>query len=292
MAPSRETIKIESLQQNVFLDVWLYKPDGPGPYPVVVAGHGMTLEKEAGLAVFGERWAAEAGFASLILDYRGFGSSDGQPRNLIVLEKQVQDFRSVIEWARARPETFRTDKIVVMGSALSGTVVADLVVHDGELAGYATLTALPANPRVLFWSTVDYLCGKLGLSPVFIKAVGKPNEFAFLNRPSCHQGFCAMYENGTSTKTFPEVDNVLAPRLAFEMMSWRPPLKDAKCPLLVVAGRNDDMIPMHVTQKVAHDAGEKICLEWYSGGHFDVLEGGSAYEFNMQAQLQFLRSLL
>ena len=101
-----------------------------------------------------------------------------------------------------------------------------------------------------------------------------------------------MYENGTSTKVFPEVDNVLAPRLAFEMMSWRPPLKDAKCPLLVVAGRNDDMIPMHVTQKVAEDAGEseyhtsriahtmlritlEVRLEWYPGGHFDVLEGGS-----------------
>ena len=95
----------------------------------------MTVVKEAGMAVFGERWATDAGYASLIFDYRGFGASDGLPRNLLVLEKELQDFRSVIEWARARPEVFRTDKIVVMGSALAGLLVADLVVHDPELAG-------------------------------------------------------------------------------------------------------------------------------------------------------------
>ena len=66
----------------------------------------MTVVKEAGMAVFGERWATDAGYASLIFDYRGFGASDGLPRNLLVLEKELQDFRSVIEWARARPEVF------------------------------------------------------------------------------------------------------------------------------------------------------------------------------------------
>ncbi len=39
MAPSRESIEIQSLQRNVFVDVGLYKPDGPEPYLVVVAGH-------------------------------------------------------------------------------------------------------------------------------------------------------------------------------------------------------------------------------------------------------------
>ena len=50
----------------------------------------MTLVKEAGFAVFGERWAKEAGYASLILDYRGFGDSEGLPRNFASLEKQYQ----------------------------------------------------------------------------------------------------------------------------------------------------------------------------------------------------------
>ena len=95
----------------------------------------MTLVKQAGLDVFGTRWANDAGYASLILDYRGFGESDGLPRNMVVLKKQLEDYRSVIEWARARPELFQADKIVVMGSALSGLLVSDLVIHDPNLLG-------------------------------------------------------------------------------------------------------------------------------------------------------------
>lgn len=69
-----------------------------------------------------------------------------------------------------------------------------------------------------------------------------------------------MYEHGTITKTFSEADNLLAPRLAFEMMSWRPSLKDSRCPLLIVAGEDDDMIPIHVTQKVVDEANDsKSC---------------------------------
>ena len=43
MSFTRETVKIPSVEDSVNLDVWLYKPEGPGPYPVVVAGHGYVL---------------------------------------------------------------------------------------------------------------------------------------------------------------------------------------------------------------------------------------------------------
>ena len=36
----REAVKIPSAEAGVDLDVWLYKPEGKGPFPVVVAGHG------------------------------------------------------------------------------------------------------------------------------------------------------------------------------------------------------------------------------------------------------------
>lgn len=39
-AVTRETIQIPSAETGVNLDVWLYTPEGKGPFPVVVAGHG------------------------------------------------------------------------------------------------------------------------------------------------------------------------------------------------------------------------------------------------------------
>lgn len=39
---NRESIQVPSVENDVNLDVWLYKPAGPGPYPVVVAGHGYV----------------------------------------------------------------------------------------------------------------------------------------------------------------------------------------------------------------------------------------------------------
>lgn len=102
---------------------------------VVVFSYSMTLVKDAGLAVFGERWASDAGYASLIFDYRCFGESGGEPRNLVDLERQLEDYRSVITWARRHVELFRNDKIVVMGSAISGLNVAALALEDTGLAG-------------------------------------------------------------------------------------------------------------------------------------------------------------
>jgi dienelactone hydrolase len=153
MSYSRETIKIPSKDPNVLLDVWLFTPtSSPKPHPVVVAGHGcaqrstlaslssslvyrLTLTKDAGYEALCERWASDAGFASLVLDYRGFGASGGTPRNVLSPAMQTEDYKAVIAWARKHPEPFRLDKIVVMGSAMSGLSVAQLAVEDQKLAG-------------------------------------------------------------------------------------------------------------------------------------------------------------
>lgn len=48
--------------------------------------------------------------------------------------------------------------------------------------------AIPADPRFLFWMLVDWVKGKLGLAPVYVKVIGRPGEFSFLSTPSCHPG--------------------------------------------------------------------------------------------------------
>ncbi|KAJ7236913.1 Alpha/Beta hydrolase protein [Mycena rebaudengoi] len=184
---------IPSASTGISLEAWLFKPSGPGPFPLVVAAHGMTVIKDAGLAAFGKRWAADAGFASVIFDFRYFGGSGGEPRNIVSLVAQREDYDAVIRWARLQPDMFLNNKIVVMGSALSTLAAFQLALDDPGLAGamahapmldveylcYETVISLGFNPRLLFWAAIDIIKGKLGLSPVFIRAVGRPSELPF-----------------------------------------------------------------------------------------------------------------
>lgn len=66
-----------------------------------------------------------------------------------------------------------------------------------------------------------------------------------------------MFAQSPSTP-FSSAPNLVAPRLAFELLSSRGQigrkLKDAKCQLLFVYASNDDMIPPAVTRSVIEDA--------------------------------------
>ena len=77
---------------------WLYRPCGVVRPPVVIMAHGFGAERTFGLPAFAERFAA-AGLATLLFDYRGFGGSDGQPRNLISPRRHVQDWKAAIRAA-------------------------------------------------------------------------------------------------------------------------------------------------------------------------------------------------
>ena len=66
---------------------WLYRPDdtattGAALLPVVVMAHGLGGVREERLDTFAERFAA-AGYACLVFDYRHFGASGGEPRQLL-----------------------------------------------------------------------------------------------------------------------------------------------------------------------------------------------------------------
>lgn len=45
----------------------------------------------------------DAGFAALVLDYRGFGDSGGTPRQVLDLVGQRADWRAAVAHARATP---------------------------------------------------------------------------------------------------------------------------------------------------------------------------------------------
>lgn len=97
-------------------------------------GHGIGAIKAAGLAPFALAFASK-GYYAITFDYLHFGESDGQPRNLLSISGELQDFRDVIAWARQQPDRFDFQRIVAWGSSFGGMHTTALIASNHELAG-------------------------------------------------------------------------------------------------------------------------------------------------------------
>jgi fermentation-respiration switch protein FrsA (DUF1100 family) len=97
---------------------WHYRPDRPGLHPTIVMSHGFSAVKEMYLDKYAE-FFAEAGFASIVYDNRGFGASDGEPRQEIDPWLQIRDYSDAITFAGSLEQSDK-DKIGVWGSSYSG----------------------------------------------------------------------------------------------------------------------------------------------------------------------------
>src|SRR2546422_4583259 len=130
--PARTTVRIPTASGDE-LEAWLYLPEGPGPHPAVVMAHGIGPIKAGGLARFAERFRRE-GFAAVVFDYRQWGGSDGQPREVLSFARQRDDYRTVIGWAAAHPD-IDARRVFAWGTSFSGMYIVELAASDSRLAG-------------------------------------------------------------------------------------------------------------------------------------------------------------
>jgi dienelactone hydrolase len=89
-----------------------------GRRPCVVLAHGFTGTVDAGLVPFAERFAA-AGLHALAFDYRHFGASPGEPRQLLDIAKQHADYAAAVTYARER-DGVDPERVAVWGSSYAG----------------------------------------------------------------------------------------------------------------------------------------------------------------------------
>ena len=115
-----------------------------GRRPCVVLAHGFGGTVDSGLMPFAERFAA-AGLDALAFDYRHFGTSDGQPRQLLSISGQLEDYEAAIAFARSL-DGVDPDRIVLWGSSYSGGHVVAVAVADGRVA--AVISEVPAMDGV------------------------------------------------------------------------------------------------------------------------------------------------
>ena len=79
---------------------WHYRPSTMTAPQLLVMAHGFAAVRGAGLHAYAERFAG-AGYQVLLFDYRHFGDSEGEPRQLLDIRRQHADYRAAIAFGRS-----------------------------------------------------------------------------------------------------------------------------------------------------------------------------------------------
>jgi fermentation-respiration switch protein FrsA (DUF1100 family) len=97
----------------------LHLPDGPAPWPCVVACHGMGASKDSDKYLLLGRELPAAGLALARFDFRGSGESGGRHEDATI-ETRVADLEGVLDHLAKLPEL--NGRFGLLGSSLGGYV--------------------------------------------------------------------------------------------------------------------------------------------------------------------------
>jgi len=257
---------------------WLYMPTGVERPPIVVMAHGFAGERSFGLEPFAERFAA-AGLAVLLFDFRGFGGSEGSPRNLVDPFRHMADWRAALVHVRGRDDV-DTSRIGLWGSSFSGGQVIALASEDH---GFSAISAqVPYVDPISTFRTVglghvlkgsvlatrDLLRAAMRREPFQVPVVAEPGTFAIMNTPESLPGYSSLIPEGT------EWANACPARILLTMTFFRPMglARHVRCPALVVLAEKDSLIDPRAVEKTASRM-ENATLLRFPVGHFDVYSG-------------------
>lgn len=277
---------VEFLSHGITVRAGLFRPSdarraSPRGLPCIVMAHGLGGTRDAGLEPYARRFA-EAGLLVLCFDYRGFGTSDGEPRQCVDVRMQLDDWHAAIGYARDAAGA-DPDRIGLWGSSFSGGHVVAVAVEDGEVAaissqgamldGLAALKHLirsngaAAVMKLSTYAGLDALRGKLGSARIQWPVVGPPGSAAVLTSPDAEAGYGAI--------TPPDWVNAITVSWALTLPLYRPNRMAAKlrCPALFCITEHDAVVPVSAMEDAARQAGDKAEVKRYPIGHFEVYVG-------------------
>ena len=302
---SLDTVWFES--HGTQIEAWLFVPHHSNGAVVVMAS-GLTSTKDCLLDPFA--WnAVSCGYAVLLFDFRTFGGSGGLPRHHVDPLRQVEDYNAAIEFAGRR-----FGKMVLWGSSFSGgeAIVAASQHPDKVVGVIAQVPYLEPAPhlepkglrlvRFMALTTLDLARAAIStrLPPVYMRAFGRPGEFAFYVSQENPSAAC---DDGRDPRAHPfwqalpsEIRggwrNVMAARMLASFDQHRPldALVRLQCPLLLIGAAQDEAILASELVRAASMLPEgQVELHIFDCPHFAVYLP-PLLERNLHVQAQFLRS--
>ncbi len=266
--------------------------------PVVVMGHGFGGTKDSGLEPFAQR-LSEAGLDVLALDYRGFGASEGEPRQTVSVAGQIHDFESAIA-AAARLPGVDPNRIVLWGSSMSGGHVLRVAAGRDDIAAVIAMTPLTSGTAVsraavahrdvgtaLKWTAIG-LKSRVDVArggrPTMMPLVAHPGEPGGLTLDGAYESYTALA--GPTWRN--EVDSAVGLQIAG--IRTADAARRLRCPALFQIADFDRYVPADSVAKTAVLA--RGVVHHYPCDHFDVWPGNEWFDKAADDQVAFLDRVL
>jgi len=277
---------------------WRYAPtdDGRGSLrPCVVMAHGFGATRDASLQPYAERFAA-AGMHVLLFDYRHFGASDGEPRQLLSVRRQLQDYAAAVHLAQALSGV-DPNRVAVWGTSFSG---GHALVTAANVPGVAAavcqcpmMDGLAAVTNILKYAGAGQLLRLTGhglwdvaLAPFrrahYVPTVGRPGTLAVMTSPDADDGYRRLAP--------PDFRFEVTARIGLTAGLYRP-VRHAgrvRCPVLVQICEHDSVAPVASAEQVVRLLGSLAEAQRYPIGHFEPYFGAH-FERSVSDQLAFLQ---
>lgn len=234
----------------------------------------------------------QAGLAALVFDYRHFGASEGEPRQLLDIKLQLADWTAAVAYTRSL-EGIDTGRIALWGTSFSGGHIIQIAAQDQRIAavvaqvpfvdGFALLRAdIRANMRLSAAWLRDELRRQQKKPPHYVKIVGSPGTLAAITSAGAEAGMLDMVYEGSPW------ENRVAGRIFLPVGFYRPirAAPHVRCPLLICVCDRDTVTPPGPAIKAARKASRGE-LRQYSGSHFDIYVG-ALFEKAIADQCAFL----
>lgn len=283
---------------------WLFRPVGVAPdtkLPVILMASGLAAQIDFGMDTYGHEFA-KAGFAVLLFDYRGFGSSDGAVRNLVNPKLHLQDWRAAVEFLAADQDALGVDpnKLALWGSSMSGghvLVLASELCDPATTPPGVTLRAVSSQSphldgrenrkknmlpppegrgilgalRITRAGLADLARSALGMAPAYIPVVGGAGSVSLM--PISAEEYTNYFRKHPEPALKGGGWQNMAPARIAMLVGFYNPIDfvdKVTVPTLFLAADDDALCPSELVELAQAMCGGKTELLVLSGGHFEM----------------------
>ena len=283
--------KIELSSEGTKVSGILRVPAGLAPgerRPAVLCLQGFSVVKEALLAPNAVR-LTELGYVTLIIDYRGFGESAGEPRCRLVPPAQVQDARNALTYLETVAEV-DASKLGLFGISLGASVALGTAGLDPRVKALIAIAG-PADLERVWSAFPDFpkFRAKVEAARRDFVATGKVTYSKVIKLLSSDPHTCALLEQEAPKHPSWRLEVTFESLL--DLFTFRPEevAKDMRGASLFICPEEDALIAKGELTSMFAKAPQPRELFVIPGiRHVDVYQQGPGFEPIMARTAEFL----